>query len=130
MVGAHLAGQPLNGQLIERGARLVATTSTTRDYRLFALAESVPPKPGLVREPGFDGPGIEVEVWAVPEDAFGSFVAAVPPPLGIGNVRLVSGEWVKGFICEAAGLAGATEITEFGGWRGYRRSLQTATVGA
>ncbi len=121
VVGAHLSGEPLNGQLTERGARLVETTATAPDYRLFALADTTPPKPGLVREPGFAGPGIEVEVWAMPEDAFGSFVNAVPPPLGIGSVRLASGDWVKGFICEAAGLAGARDITDYGGWRAYRQ---------
>ncbi|MGE0392158.1 MAG: allophanate hydrolase [Vicinamibacterales bacterium] len=127
VVGAHLTGQPLNWQLTQRGARLLETTATAADYRLFALADTLPPKPGLVREPGFAGPGIDVEVWAVPEAAFGSFVDGVPPPLGIGNVRLADGRWVKGFICEAAGLAGAEEITRFGGWRAFRESLQPAS---
>ncbi|MDO8795009.1 MAG: allophanate hydrolase [Vicinamibacterales bacterium] len=131
VVGAHLSGEPLNWQLTDRGARLVQTTSTSSDYRLFALAETTPPKPGLVREPGFAGLGIEVEVWAVPEDAFGSFVNAVPPPLGVGSVRLASGDWVKGFICEAAGLAGARDITDYGGWRAYRHGrtlMATSTI--
>ena len=90
-----------------------------REYRLFALANTSPPKPGLVREPGYEGPGIDVEVWPVPADRFGSFVAAVPPPLAIGSVQLESGAWVKGFVCEPAALAGAREITSFGGWRNY-----------
>lgn len=128
VVGAHLTGQPLNWQLTRRGGRLLETTATAADYRLFALADTTPPKPGLVREPGFAGSGIEVEVWAVPEDAFGSFVDGVPPPLGIGNVRLADGRWVKGFICEGAGLAGADEITRFGGWRAYRASLPSPSV--
>jgi allophanate hydrolase len=119
VVGAHLRGEPLNSQLTERGARLIQTCRTASDYRLFALAETVPPKPGLVREAGFEGDGIEVEVWAVPEHHFGSFVAAVPPPLAIGNVRLEDGEWVKGFVCEPIGLSGATDITHHGGWRRY-----------
>ena len=126
VVGAHLTGQPLNRQLTDRGSRLLETTRTAPDYRLFALADTTPPKPGLVREPGFAGAGIEVEVWAVPEHTFGGFVDGVPPPLGIGNVRLADGRWVKGFICEGAGLAGAAEITGFGGWRAYRRSLQAS----
>jgi len=119
VVGAHLTGEPLNHHLMERGARLVESTRTSPDYRLFVLADSVASKPGLVREDGYDGLGIEVEVWAVPEDRFGGFVAAVPPPLAIGNVRLSSGEWVKGFVCEPLALNGATEITQFGGWRSY-----------
>jgi len=78
----------------------------------------------LVRDEGFAGPGIEVEVWAVPEDQFGSFVAAVPPPLGIGNAVLDDGATVKCFICEPYAIAGAREITAFGGWRKYLESLQ------
>jgi hypothetical protein len=72
-----------------------------------------------VRDPQFEGPGIEVEVWAVPEDRFGGFVAAVPPPLGIGSAVLEDGQTVKCFICEPYALAGAREITKFGGWRSY-----------
>jgi allophanate hydrolase len=119
VVGAHLTGQPLNRQLTERGARLVQACKTSPEYRFYALANTTPPKPGLVREPGFEGPGIALEIWAVPEHQFGSFVAGVPPPLGIGSVQLDAGEWVRGFICEPAGIAGATEITEFGGWKNY-----------
>lgn len=123
VVGAHLTGQPLNRQLTERGARLVRKTRTAPDYRLYALANTTPPKPGLVREPGFAGPGIEVEVWAMPARHFGSFVALIPGPLGIGSVRLDDGTVTNGFICEPAGLTGAREITSFGGWRSYLASL-------
>jgi allophanate hydrolase len=122
VVGAHLTGQSLNRQLTDRGARLVKTTRTARDYRLFALANTTPPKPGLVREPGFEGPGIEVEVWSLPAAELGSFVAMIPPPLGIGTVALADGTTAKGFICEPAGLAGAAEITSHGGWRDYLAS--------
>jgi allophanate hydrolase len=123
VVGAHLSDQPLNHQLTDRGARLIKSCRTAPDYRLFALADTVPPKPGLLRERGYRGPGIELEMWAVPENHFGGFVAAVPPPLAIGSVRLDTGEWVKGFVCEPIGLEGATEITRFGGWRTYLASL-------
>ncbi len=100
VVGAHLSGQPLNWQLTERGARLMKTCRTAAGYRLYALEGTVPPKPGLVRDLKFEGPGIEVEVWAVPENLFGGFVAGVPAPLGIGSATLDSGEVVKCFICE------------------------------
>ncbi|CAA7616641.1 allophanate hydrolase [Magnetospirillum sp. UT-4] len=119
VVGAHLEGQPLHGQLTERGAQLVARTRTTPDYRLYALAGTTPPKPGLVHTPGFAGPGIEVEVYAMEAAAFGTFTAAVPPPLAIGSVRLAEGTLVKGFVCEPAGLDGATDITAYGGWRAF-----------
>lgn len=122
VVGAHLSGQPLNGQLTSRGGVFVETTRTAPDYRLYALAGTVPPKPGLIREEGFSGPGLEVEVWALSHSAFGAFTAEVPSPLGIGTVTLADGRAVKGFICEPAGLAGAEEITRFGGWRAYRAS--------
>ena len=120
VVGAHLTGMPLNSQLTERHATLLETTRTAPDYRFYALADSVPPKPGLSRDPGFDGPGIEVELWQMPVEAFGGFVALIPQPLGIGTVTLADGRNVKGFICEPAGIATATEITNFGGWRAYR----------
>lgn len=117
VVGAHLAGQPLNGQLLERGARRLRTTRTAGCYRLYALAGTVPPKPGLARAE--QGSAIEVEVWELPLRHFGSFVAEIPAPLGIGTVQLEDGSSVKGFICEPAALAGARDITAHGGWRAY-----------
>jgi allophanate hydrolase len=128
VVGAHLSGQPLNWQLTQRRARLLKTTKTPPGYRLYALPGTQPPKPGLIREEGFQGPGIEVDVWAVPEDEFGSFVAGVPAPLGIGNATLEDGNIVKCFICEPYALRNATEITHFGGWRAFlgSRSLQAS----
>jgi allophanate hydrolase len=119
VVGAHLTGQPLNSQLTQRGARLKKTCRTAPGYRLYALAGTKPAKPGLARDDQFPGPGIEVEVWTIPVNQFGSFVAEVPEPLGIGNVTLDSGELVKCFVCEPYALASATEITHFGGWRAY-----------
>lgn len=120
VVGAHLRGQPLNAQLRSLGARFVAATHTAPTYRLFALPESIPPKPGMVRD--VSGGGIEVEVYELSEEAFGKFVAAIPSPLGIGSVTLSSGETVKGFLCEEIALRGAREITSFGGWRAYLAS--------
>jgi len=124
VVGAHLTGQPLNRQLAERGARLMATTKTANGYRLYALPDTTPAKPGLARAPEFKGSGIEVEVWAIPTGHFGSFVAEVSAPLGIGNVEIADGSIVKGFICEPFAVAGAIEITHFGGWRAYLASAK------
>jgi allophanate hydrolase len=118
VVGAHLRGQPLNWQLTDRGARFVEQTLTTSRYALYALADTTPAKPGLVRVDDAGRP-IEVEVWELPADAFGSFVAEVPQPLGIGTVELADGSMIAGFICEPIGLTGATAITHFGGWRAY-----------
>lgn len=122
VVGAHLTGQPLNRQLTERGARRTAVTKTAGGYRLYALANTKPPKPGLVRAPDFEGAGIAVEVWAIPTHELGSFVAEVPAPLGIGSVELADGTAVKGFICEPFAVETAAEITHFGGWRSYLSS--------
>ncbi|MBS0269743.1 MAG: allophanate hydrolase [Proteobacteria bacterium] len=118
VVGAHLRGQPLNGQLTERNAIYRETCRTAEGYRLYALPGTTPPKPGLV----FDGSGpggIEVEIWEMDETAFGSFVALIPPPLGIGTLILDDGRQVKGFLCESHALRGAEDITEFGGWRAW-----------
>jgi allophanate hydrolase len=119
VVGAHLTGQPLNWQLTERRGKLLAATKTKPEYRLFALPNSTPPKPGLLYEPGFAGPGIEVELWALPVETVGSFLAMIPAPLGLGTIRLENGELAKGFICEPSGLVGAEEITHLKGWRAY-----------
>ena len=123
VVGAHLSGMPLNGQLIERRAALLYTARTEARYRLFALANSVPPKPGLLRVDESQGHAIEVEVWEMPVEAYGSFVALIPSPLGIGTLALDNGEQVQGFVCEYQSLIDAQDISSFGGWRAYLRSL-------
>src|SRR5690606_10474429 len=112
-------------QLEERGAVRVRTMTTSANYRLFALPDTVPPKPGLAR--AAEGACIDVEVWRLTIAAFGSFVAEVPPPLGIGSVELADGSWVKGFICEGAALDGAADITHYGGWRAYVAARETET---
>jgi len=122
VVGAHLEGQPLNWQLLERGARKVTATQTAPRYRLYALPGTTPPKPGLARVDG-DGTAIAIEVWELPLRRFGEFVAEIPQPLGIGSLELADGRWVKGFICEPAAIAGATDISAFGGWRAYLASI-------
>ncbi|WP_439853082.1 allophanate hydrolase [Pseudomonas syringae] len=127
VVGAHLVGQPLNWQLLEGGARLLRTTTTSADYRLYALAGTSPPKPGLVRVLA-EGTSIEVEVWEMPLSQFGAFVAAIPAPLGIGSLQLADCQWVKGFICEPGGLEGALDITDFKGWRAYRAAQTSSSI--
>jgi allophanate hydrolase len=121
VVGAHLRGQPLNHQLIEFDAAFVTQTLTAPIYRLFALANTSPPKPGMIRAES--GASIEVEIWELGAAEFGMFVAAIPSPLVIGNVKLASSDWVKGFLCEEIALGGAREITNFGAWRAYLASI-------
>lgn len=125
VVGAHLMGMPLNTQLIERKALFVESTFTASNYRLFALPNTTPPKPGLIRgEENSSGAEIIVELWDLPLQNFGSFVALIPAPLGIGTLKLHDGREVKGFICEGTAVKEATDITHLGGWRAYITSLQ------
>jgi allophanate hydrolase len=119
VVGAHLSGMALNRELLALGGTLVRSAQTAPGYRLFVLPGVTPPKPGLVRAKGFEGPGIAVEVWALPVAAFARFVEAIPSPLGIGKIRLDDGSEVSGFLGEADAVRGAEEITALGGWRAY-----------
>ncbi|WP_111495552.1 allophanate hydrolase [Marinobacter bohaiensis] len=119
--GAHLSGLPLNHQLTERHAVLQETTETAAAYRMYLLAGGPPLRPGMIRDEN-DGTRLPVEIWRVPADRFGSFVAGIPAPLGIGKVELADGRWVSGFICEPIGLEGAEDITHLGGWRGFLAS--------
>jgi allophanate hydrolase len=118
VVGAHLSGMVLNGELKALGGRLLEATVTAPDYRLYAL-ESTPPKPGMLRVEKGTGTSIELEIWALSAASFGKFVAAIPPPLSIGTVRLGDGRRVKGFLVEPADIDGAREISAFGGWRAF-----------
>jgi allophanate hydrolase len=122
VVGAHLSGLPLNGQLLERGAVLRETTRTAPHYRLYALPDTRPPKPGLQRC-AQGGAAIELEVWDMPMHELGSFLALIPAPLGLGSIELADGSQVHGFLCEGHALQAARDISHFGGWRAYLASL-------
>ena len=117
VVGAHLSGQPLNGELTAIGARLRQAARTAPEYRLYALPDGK--RPGLVRTPG-NGAAIEVEIWDLPSAEIGAFVAGIAPPLGIGTIALEDGGDVAGFLCEAHATEAARDITEFGGWRAWK----------
>ncbi len=112
--GAHMSGLPLNHQLSDRGGRLERVTRTVAEYRLVALPDGRPGLERIVR-----GAAIEVEVWSLPVEQLGAFVAAIPPPLGIGTVRLDGGASAKGFLCESIAAAAATDISAYGGWRAW-----------
>ena len=119
VVGAHLKDMPLHWQLTSREATFVEATHTAPNYRLYAMANSVPPKPALVHAGEDGGAAIAVEVYELDVAAFGSFVVDVPPPLAIGTVTLADGSSVKGFVAEPRATAGAEDITALGGWRAY-----------
>ncbi len=120
VVGAHLQGQPLHWQLTSRQAEFVCRTQTAPAYQLYAMAGQQPAKPALVHSGVQVGTAIEVEVYRLGVEAFGSFVAEVPAPLAIGSVQLADGRTVKGFVAEPRALAGALDISQFGGWRAWR----------
>lgn len=118
--GAHLEGLPLNHQLTGRGAHLLVRTASSADYKLYALPGGPPHRPGMVRVPaGESGSCIEVEVWEMAAREFGSFVAGIPAPLGIGTIKLANGDPIQGFVCEQYAVKDAVDITRFGGWRAY-----------
>jgi allophanate hydrolase len=121
VVGAHLAGLPLNHELVELGAAFLCEAETTNDYRLFAL-RSTPPKPGMLRVADGAGGSIKIEIWTLDPAAFGTFVAKIPAPLGVGAVRLADGASVKGFLVEAEAVKLAEDISRYGGWRAYLSS--------
>ena len=121
LVGAHMTGLPLNGQIAGLGGRFLARTATAPKYRLFRLPGPPPARPGMIRADG--GAAIEVEVWALPLAQVGAFLALIPAPLGLGKVELADGGLAVGFLAEAAGVEGAQEITHLGGWRGFLAAL-------
>lgn len=120
--GAHLSGLPLNWQLTERGACLEEKTTTAAAYRMYALAGGPPYRPGLIRDTK-QGRAIAIEVWSMPAENLGSFVAGIPAPLGLGKVETEGERWLTGFICEGYGIDGAEEVSEFGSWREYLKTL-------
>lgn len=124
VAGAHLSDEPLNYQLTERGGRLVRKTKTAPSYELFALPGTSPPKPGLVRVGCERGRSIELEIWDLPSSEFGDFINGVPSPLTIGTVHLRDGRIAKGFLCEEVSVRDALNISEFGGWKAYLKSLK------
>ncbi len=117
---------PLNHELTGNGGVFRRAVATTQDYRFHALSGGPPKRPGLLRVADGAGAAIATEVWALPPEGFGRFVAGIPAPLGIGTVRLADGTAPKGFLVEPEGLAGAQDISALGGWRAYIASLAKA----
>lgn len=123
--GAHMRGLPLNSQLVELGGTFVREDRTAPNYRLYSLDEFTPIRPGMVRcAAPAEGASIALEIWALPSASIGRLLTRIPAPLGLGTLELESGDQVNGFICEAAGSANGTEITDHGGWRAYLGTLK------
>ena len=126
VVGAHLTGMPLNGELKFFGARFLERTTTTADYRLFLLPGTTPAKPGLLRVGVDAGVAVDVEIWTMPAEQFGRFVASIPAPLSIGTLTITDGRDVKGFLVEAEATRDARDISAFGGWRNFMEQMKVS----
>jgi allophanate hydrolase len=126
VVGAHLTGMPLNGELKSFGARFLERTTTTADYRLFLLPGTTPAKPGLLRVGADAGVAVDVEIWTMPAEQFGRFVASIPAPLSIGTLTITDGRDVKGFLVEAEATRDARDISAFGGWRNFMEQMKVS----
>ncbi len=113
--GAHMTGLSLNHQLTSRGGRFISQASTAPVYRMVALDEM---RPGLVRV-GSEGAPVELEIWSLPIQSVGSFLAGIPSPLGLGRVLLDDDSDVCGFVCESLAMSGKRDITSLGGWRQF-----------
>lgn len=119
MLGAHLSGLPLNGELLAQGAHFVREATTKPEYLLFALAGDGVRRPGMLRVAESAGAAISCEVWSLPAEGFARFVASVPAPLSIGTLRLADGTMPKGFLVEAEAVRDAEDISAYGGWRAF-----------
>jgi allophanate hydrolase len=126
VVGAHLTGMPLNGELKSFRARFLERTTTAPDYRMFLLPGTAPAKPGLLRVAAGHGSAIDVEIWAMPVEQFGHFVESIPAPLSIGSLAVADGRSVKGFLVEAEATRDARDISAFGGWRSFMKQMKVS----
>lgn len=117
--GAHLSGMALNWQLQDRGAWLKETTFSASKYKMYAVAGAVE-RPAMIMVGDDQGCAFEVEIWSLPISEFGSFVAGIAAPLGIGKVETVDGREMTGFIAEGYAASLGKDISEFGSWRKYQ----------
>ena len=117
VVGAHLSGMPLNGELRALNARLMQGDNDRR--RLPAVRTA--------RHRAAEAGPAAGRAWRRRVDRAGDLGADrrglrqvrdnIPSPLGDRHPRLDDGSEVKGFLVEPAALDGARDISEFGGWR-------------
>jgi allophanate hydrolase len=121
--GAHMQGLPLNWQLSERGGQFMCTVRTQGTYRLLALPGEGVKRPALVYD-AESGVTIGAEIWRLPIASVGSFLRDIPAPLGLGSVFVEDGRRVTGFIAAEGAVDGESrDVSEFGDWRAYLRSL-------
>jgi allophanate hydrolase len=113
--GLHMRGFALEYQLADLGAKFVREDRTAPEYRLYKL-QTTPVKPGLVRTPK-GGVSIEVEIWEMPTDRLGAFLAGIPSPLGLGRIKLSDGSEVVGFLCESCAAEEGEDISSLGSFK-------------
>jgi allophanate hydrolase len=124
VAGLHLSGQPLNHQLTSLGSRLKRSCTTSAEYKMYLVKDARGEKPGLIRLSNGKGSAFELEIWEVPLENAGKFIAMIPQPLGIGTLNLHDGTQVKGFICEPCVMEQSEDISRFSGWREYVRAKE------
>ena len=118
--GTLMRGLELNPNLLAVGATFLSEAQTVPAYRLFSIGAR---QPGMYRV-GSGGISVAVEVWSVPVEGLASILIKEPAGLSIGKVMLVSGEEMLGVLAEPILCEGQREISQFGGWRGYRAAAE------
>lgn len=117
--GTLMRGLELNPNLLQAGATFKHEAKTAACYRMWSIHDR---HPGMIRVRSGGAP-IEVEVWSVPADGLVSVLLNEPAGLAIGKVLLADGKEVLGVLAEPFLCEGQKEITPFGGWRAYIKSL-------
>lgn len=129
--GGHMKDMALNEQLTRLGGHFVRDVRTQNSYKMVAFEGLSPPRPGIFKD-FRSGTSIQCELWSLPKSNFADFLQNVKAPLGIGDVELFDGEFVKGFLCqssEAEAMENVVDITDIGCWRSYLNSKQQQQEG-
>ena len=110
VVGAHLSGMVLNGELKALGGRLLEATTTAPDYKLYAL-DTTPPKPGMLRvQPERDRRSSSKSGRCPRQPSANSSPRSRRRCRSAPSVS-ADGRGVKGFIVEPAAIDGARDIS-------------------
>jgi AGZA family xanthine/uracil permease-like MFS transporter len=115
--GTLMRGDVLHANL--DGARFVSEARTVPRYRLFSIGDV---HPGMVVAEG-DGAAVTGEIYELDLEHLERLLVAEPPGLGLGVVELENGDKSLGIFWIGPELPqSAVDISNFGGWREYRRA--------